>query len=533
MVTMNRTSRQNPALLEGEPDDASLSDFTGYIAILKRRWWLVILIPLLLALGVYWLTSLPEATYSATATLLVSPVGGQSGNPSNDVTAATLLTQTYSTLVTSPPILQGVVTDLQLRETPTQLASLVTVSSGPSSAVIRISTKYRSPQVAADISNAIGDHFIAFLTDLQKAGANQSSQILRDSVNKARNDRDNVSAELATLRAAPDTPTPNEIARIATLDSLRAQYQTTYSNLLDLQQRMDLAQFTTQNGVSLAVRALPPQRPVHSPKLISTAGALLVGFGATVVGILLSEQANPRVRSRKDVRRVADPPMLVAVPRSRNEDSIEVMHEPRSSMSEAIYSIQTQIWLETRTNEAATITITSPHSGEGASVIAANLAVAFAQTGQRVILVDGNLRDPSLWKRFKKDAKHPGLAELIAVPALEPQDVLASGSLDGLQLLLAGPVSVIPTERVIGERLEKIVADLRNRADVLIIDAPPVRTSSDTLLYAVATDHTVVVVSAGRTRVDALRMALASIQAVKVRMLGIVLYNADRGGSSE
>jgi capsular exopolysaccharide synthesis family protein len=531
MVTMNRPSLQNLVALENEPDDANSSDFSGYIALLKRRLWLLVLVPLLLAFCAYSVTSLPKATYDATATLLVSPTGGQNGAPPTDATTATLLTQTYSALVTAPPVLQGVVTDLHLHETPTELASLVTVAPEPSSAVIRISTKYSSPQVAADISNAIGAHFITFLTDLQKTGVSQSSQAIRDSVNKARSDRDNVSAQLAALRAGPNTPTPEEDAQIANLDSLRAQYQSTYSSLLDLQQRMDVAQLTTQNAVSLVVRALPPQGPVRSLRLIATAGALLAGFGATVVGIVLSEQVNPRVRSRKDVRNAADLPLLATVPRTHSRNTIEVIHEPRSSMSQAIYSIQTQIWLEARTNEATIITVTSPGSEEGASVIAANLAVAFAQAGQRVALVDGDLRHPSLWKPFKKDAKHPGLAELIAVPALAPQDVLANGPHDGLQLLLAGPVSVIPTERLIGERLESILADLRHRADVVIIGAPPLLTDSDTLLFAANADHVVVVTRANHTRMDALRTTLASIRAMRVNILGLVLYDADRDGS--
>ncbi len=530
MVTINRTSLQNVAATENEPDDATSNDFTGYIAILKRRWWLLMLVPLVLALIAYSLASLPKASYDATATLLVSPIGGQSGTPATDAATATLLTQTYSALVTAPTVLQGVVTDLHLPETPVQLATLVTVAPEPSSAVIHISTKYRSPQIAADISNSVGTHFIAFLSDLQKTGVSQNNQALRDSVDKARSDRDGVSVQLAALRASPNTPTPDEAARIATLDSLREQYQSTYSALLDLQQRMDVAQFTPQNSVNLAVRALPPQGPVRSLRLIATAGALLIGFGATVVGIVLGEQVNPRVRSRKDARRVADLPMLATIPRTRSRNSIEVVREPRSPLSQAIYSIQTQIWLEARENAATTITITSPGAGEGATVIAANLAVAFAQAGQRVALVDGNLRRPSHWKFFKKDPKHPGLAELIAVPTLAPKDVLASGPHDGLQLLLAGPVSVIPTERLIGERLESILADLRTRADVVIIDAPPLLTDSDTLLFASNADHVVVVTRTNRTRIDTLRTTLASIRAMRVNILGLALYDVDRDG---
>ncbi len=532
MVTVNRTSLQNAARMESESDDVSTSDLTGSFTILKRRWWLLILLPLFLATSAYSLTSLSKPNYDATATLLVSPIGGPGGNSSNDITAATLLTQTYSALVASPPILQGVVTDLHLKETPTQLASLVTVTAEPSSAVIRISTKYPSPQFAADISNAVGDHFIAFLADVQKTGANQSSQALRDNVNKARNDRDNVSAELTALQATPGTPPPEVAARITTLQSLREQYQSTYSSLLDLQQRVDVAQFTTQNAVSLAVRALPPQRPVRSLRLISTIGALLAGIGAAIVGTVLAEQASPRVRSRKDAQRVAAVPVLAAVPHIRGKDGIEVIRRPRSPASEAIHSLRAQIWLEARANGTSTITVTHPESDDDASLVAANLAVAFAQAGQRVVLVDGNVRQPSFWKVFGKDRKHPGFAELVAVPALTPRDVLTGGPHAGLQLLLAGVVSPIPTERLTAERLDGIVADLQKHADVVIINAPPLLTDSDTVLFVATADYAVVVARTNRTRVNSLRMMLASIQAMRVRLLGLVLSDVDRDGSS-
>lgn len=531
-ITHNPAQAQDLAVMENEPEEAASGDLSDYIAPLKRRWWLLIIIPLLLALATYALVSQRAPSYSATVTLLVNPVTGSSGTAADNITAATLLTKTYSGFVTSPVILQRVATDLKLAETPTQLESLVTATADPSSQVIRITTNYHSAQGAADISNAVADRFLAFLAELPKAGVSQGSQALRDSIDKARSDRDNVSAQLAMLRSSPTTPTAEENARIASLDSLLQQYQSAYTSLLDLQQRLNLTQLTSQNGVSIAVRAVPPQHPTGSLQLLATAAAFLAGLGATAVGIVLAEQSNPRVRSRKDVWRVVDLPLLATVPRTGDTESIEVIDEPRSAMSEAIYALQTRVWIEARGNAATTVAITSAGAGEGASIIAANLATAFAQAGQRVVLVDGNLRAPSLWKLFKKDAKHPGLAELVAVPVFGPQDVLANGPIPGLHLLLAGPVSPIPTERLTSERTERILADLRDRADVVIIDAPPPLTDSNALLFAVHADHTVIVARAGRTRADKLRTALASIRAVKAPIFGIVLYDIDRDDSS-
>ena len=532
MVTMNPPALQTMAVAENESDDARPTDLTGYLAILKRRWWLLVLIPLLTAFVGYQSVSLRGTTYTATATLLVTPITGSSGNASDTLTAAALLTRTYSEFVTSPPVLQRVVSDLKLKETPEQLAALITASSETSSQVIRITTKYDSPQLAAQITNTVGEDFIAFITDLQKSGVSQGGQALRDSIEKARNERDSVTAQLATLQATANTPTPEENARIAGLESLRQQYDGTYTSLLDLQQQLNLAQLSTPNSVKIAVRAQVPQgsgRPAH---FFYTLAGLLAGLSLTVVGLVLAEQASPRVRTRENLRRVTDLPVLVTVPRIRGKNAIEVVQAPRSPASEAIHSLRTQIWLEARANDTTVLTVTSSGSGDGPSLVAANLAVAFAQAGQRVVLVDGNLRHPLLWKLFKKDAKHPGLAELAAVPALTPQDVLTSGPHSNVQILLAGPVSVIPTERLTSERLDQIVADLRRRADVVIIDAPPLLATSDALLLAASADYAVVVASANRTRTISLQSAIARIEALKTRMLGVVLYDIEQDGAS-
>jgi capsular exopolysaccharide synthesis family protein len=532
MVTMNRNAVEHATSQESEMEGAVASDLSGYIAPLKRRWWLLIAIPVLLAFAAYQLASLRPSSYNATATLLVNPVAGTTGTAADQITAATLLTKTYSGFVTSPVVLQRVASDLKLPETAGQLESLVTAIADPSAQVIRISTKYPTGQGAANITNDVADRFIAFLAELPTGGGTQASQALTDSINKARTDRDNVAAQLATLHASPSIPTPEDNARIANLDSLLQQYQSTYNGLLDLQQRLSLNQLTSQNNVSIIIRATPPQHPAGSLQLLATAAALLAGFGATVVGVVLIEQANPRVRSRQDVWRVADIPVLVTVPQAGRKQSIEVIDDPRSAMSEAIYALQTQIWIEAREHAATTVAITSPGIGEGASVIAANLATAFAQAGKRVVLVDGNLRAPSLWKVFQKDAKHPGLAELVALPAMEPREVLTDGPVPGLRLLLAGPVSVIPSERLTSERIERILADLRDRADLIIIDAPPPLADSNTLLFAMNADHTVVVARADRTRSGALRMTVASVRSVRASLLGLVLYDVDRDGAA-
>lgn len=532
---------------EGE----SIVDPSEYVGTLRRYWWLMVLVPLLAALAVYALLETIGPSYSATATLLVTPASS-SGDFSNDANTANLLTRTYSELVKSPLVLRRAITALKLAETPVQLAAAVNAVPQPFTQIIYISVKNRNPQLAADIANSVGDQLVVVLNGIQKTELAQSNQALQDSVEKARIDRDNASAKLAALRSAPGLRTLDEDAQITNLVALNNQYQNAYSSLLELQQRVILAQTAAQNRLMVVARAEPPVRPVDNRLPLYLVIALLGGLGLATTVSLLLDRLNARLRSASNLRRLTDLPVLVTVPPPRGRRRDARIAAPRTPMHEAMHSLRAHMELITNSQQGTTVAITGPHETESASLVAANLAVAFAETGKRVVLIDANLRHPRQHLWFNAPADHAGLSNLLAmetadahgdgvrnpdalrsshVMQLSPPALLSKtlvrGPLPTLRLLLAGTSPSDPTELLTSGRVAQLLARIREEAEVVIIDVPPLLGIADALFLAGEADHAAVVVEAGRTRPRTLAAALAEIRATGVNVLGFVLIGAD------
>jgi len=529
---------------EGE----SIISPSEYIGALKRYWWLVVLTPLLAALTVYALLRYIGPTYSATGTLLVTPASSSSGDFSNDANAANLLTRTYGELVKSPLVLRRAITDLRLAETPAQLATEVNVVPQPSTQIVYVSVKNRNPRLAADIANTLSDQLVVLLGSIQKTESTQSNQALQDSVDKARIDRDNISTQLATLRSAPGMRTPDENIQIANLAALSNQYQNTYSSLLELQQRLILTQAAAQNRVMVVVRAEPPTRPVDNRLPLYLVIALLGGLGlATTVGMLL-DRLNARLRSGPDLRRLTDLPVLATVPPLRGKRRGMQIAAPQTPMYEAMHLLRARVELATNGRNGAVVMITSPQETESTSLVAANLAAAFAEAGTQVVLIDANLRHPRQHLWFNTPASHTGLSDLLAMLAANTQEIcvgkpdafrsprvvhvsppiplsetLVCSPFPALRLLLAGTSQSGPPELLTHERVAQLLALIRQEAEVIIIDAPPLVGIADALFLAGEADHSTIVVEAKRTRLRVLEAALAEIRATGVDLLGFVL----------
>jgi capsular exopolysaccharide synthesis family protein len=175
-----------------------------------------------------------------------------------------------------------------------------------------------------------------------------------------------------------------------------------------------------------------------------------------------------------------------------------------------------------------TIVLASAERNRPSPALAANLAIALAQSGERVVLMDGNLRHPKLHALFGAPANAPGLANLLERSSACVDDLLVEGPHPGLRLLLAGTSTKTAGELLAGDQLIRVVAELRRSADAIIMDVPPlVGSTVDALLFTAAADHALLVVDAGRTRPVDLETALAKLGTTGVDVCGVVLAGAE------
>jgi non-specific protein-tyrosine kinase len=214
----------------------------------------------------------------------------------------------------------------------------------------------------------------------------------------------------------------------------------------------------------------------------------------------------------------------VATNGSRPDSQLIALRDPRSPAAEAYRTLRTNIQFSSLDKPIQTLLATSTAPDEGKSTTLANLAVTMAQAEQRVILVDCDLRRPSLHGLFGV-SNEQGLTSVI-LEQDERSLPLQEVGVPGLSLLASGPLPPRPADLLGSRRMEALIARLRGEADVVLFDTPPVIAVTDAAVLATRMDGVLLVLQAGKTRRDRAREARRLLEKVKANIIGVVLNNA-------
>lgn len=200
---------------------------------------------------------------------------------------------------------------------------------------------------------------------------------------------------------------------------------------------------------------------------------------------------------------------------------------PQSPVAEAYRTFRTNLMFYSVDKPLHTLLITSVSAPEDKSDVVANLAVTFAQSGHKTILVDADLRRPSQHTIWGVDNAR-GFTTMMTESATLANPPLVATSVDNLSLLPSGALPPVPSDLLSNQRMSEIIGILKARADYVIFDAPPVLSATDASLLASKLDGVVLAVRAGKTRRDHLSQAQQSLARVHVKLLGTILTNAPR-----
>ena len=198
--------------------------------------------------------------------------------------------------------------------------------------------------------------------------------------------------------------------------------------------------------------------------------------------------------------------------------------DPHSAAAEAYQSLRTNIEFSSLEQPLHTMLITSADGTAGKSAALANLAVVMAQAGDRVIVVDGDLRRPQQHEIFGV-ANNKGLSNWLTERGAPP---LQKTTIDNLQVLTAGAVVANPVALLSAKRLAEALAELHTLADYVLCDAPPVLAVTDAALWASQVDGVLLLINAGGTKREDAQRAKAVLEKVQARIVGAVLLNADK-----
>jgi len=204
------------------------------------------------------------------------------------------------------------------------------------------------------------------------------------------------------------------------------------------------------------------------------------------------------------------------------------LSEPRSPISEAYRTLRTNLDFAGLDRALHTLVVTSAGVGEGKSTTLANLAVVSAQAGRTVILVDADLRRPSLHEIMGL-TNRAGLTTMMMDEGALASPPLQETGIEGLSLLTSGPLPPNPAELMGSRRMEEVIAALSQRAAHVFFDTPPIVAVTDAAVLATRVDGVLLVISAGKTRREDARSAVQRLQQINARLVGTVLTNVPMG----
>ena len=308
-------------------------------------------------------------------------------------------------------------------------------------------------------------------------------------------------------------------------DTLQREVDTNqqlYDGLLQEEKAIGVAGTAVSNNISKVDPAPTPYRPDQPRPLLNVLAAIV---GGLVFGVLLAfglEYLDDSIKVPEDVESKLGIPLLGSIPvLEKGVGAKEALADGRSALSEAYYSVRTALQFSTDTGVPKSFLVTSARPSEGKSTTALALAQNFARLGMRVLLIDGDLRNPSLHHYVSCD-NTAGLSNYL-IGASSLFDVVQATDRQNLFLLPCGPLPPNPAELLASGKVRGLLAKADDQFDLVIIDGPPVMGLADAPLLASVTAGTVLVIEAGTTRRGLARAAVRRLLTGQAHLLGAVL----------
>jgi len=302
--------------------------------------------------------------------------------------------------------------------------------------------------------------------------------------------------------------------------------RTLYDGLLQRYKEVGVAGGVTTNNISIVDRADPPRLPSSPNVLLNMLLALAAGLGLGVVLALLREILDQAVRAPQDVETKLGLPVLGSIPLlEKGLQPSQALSDTRSALSEAYHSLRSALQFSTKDGFPQTLLVTSARPSEGKSTTALAIAHNMARLGYRTLLVDADLRDPSLHKTVGAD-NHAGLSNILTGSAKLPE-VVQSTDAENLFIVPCGPLPPNPAELLASTRLQVFTQAAASQFDMVIFDGPPVMGLADAPMIASVMKGALLVIESGRTGRAQARAALRRLAMVNAHILGVVLTKFD------
>lgn len=298
-----------------------------------------------------------------------------------------------------------------------------------------------------------------------------------------------------------------------------------YDGLLQRYKEIGVAGGVGTNNVSVVDVADVPDRPSSPRILINLLVSILAGLAIGSGLVFALEQIDETITDPADVERTLETPLLGTVPKLEGRTPAEALSDRKSAMLEAYLAVQTNLEFSSDHGVPHSLSITSTRPAEGKSTSAFAIALSLSRAKRRVVLIDGDLRSPSV-HRVLGMSNDRGFSNLLA-GSDDFDAALRATSHEHLSVMTSGPLPPNAAELLTGDRLEYILQALLTRFDNVVIDSPPVMGLADAPLIASRVEGTVFVVEAHGIRTRLVRVALGRLANAHAHILGALLTKFD------
>lgn len=476
-----------------------------YLNGLRRRWPMLVLIPLIAMAAAVAVTLSQTEKYDATAKILLededpaatlldrSPQSG-SRDPEREV-------NTSVALIKLEGIADAVREELELRTSPRSLLDRVSTEVEGNSSIVAITARHESPEQAARIANSFADEYAAFRRRSARAGLNEAAELAR--------------------------------ARVAQLDADEIDSEEGRELQAKLRE-LEIAAAAQTGGVEIVKRADVPTAAATPRPAITGAIALALGLLLAIALALLLQLGDRRLRDEDDVEETLGVAILASIPRPRRRRGTLAPGDD-SGQREGYSGLATNLRYFELGPDVNTVMVTSPSPQEGKTNVTLGVARALAALDLRVMAIEADLRRPTFSEHGFGDGRRglstilAGMSELedelveVSVRELAPAGPERLGTDATFSVLPAGPVPPNPQALIARPTMDKVLQQARAHADVVLVDVPPIGTVNDAVLLAPLVDGIVVMARLNRTRRDEARRALRVLQNLETRVLGAVV----------
>lgn len=507
------------------------------LKLFYKRLWLIAVGTLLVTGFTYWLSAINPPVFETSATLFVEQPVDPRADPVGSISASQQSARSYVLLVTQPSILREVVQELGLKMSVPQLAGKVRAAQIQTSQLVQVTAEDSNPALAQAVANKTAEVFARQTTKAAQTKFDDAKKDLDRQIASLEKEIDQTQASLAALgdpgsTRGSDLPPFARIER-SRLESKLFRDQILYAILLKSGEDFRLAAARYGSPITISAAADLPRSPVRPNVPLNTLLGFLAGLAGSVLVAGAVEYLEDSVDGPEEIEKLARAPImgdvgtLPLVKGSKDYDLIAL--DTKAQAAEAFRSLRTNVDFAMGERPRYSLLVTSSIPAEGKTFIASNLAIVIAQAGKSVILVDGDLRHPGVHRAFST-TRDVGLTTALMGKA-SLQDVLRPTEVSGLRLLLTGPLPPNPSEILNSERTRRALAELKQMADVVILDSPPLLPVTDPSILAGMVDGILLIVDATSAKRSVMAHGCEDLAKVNGRLIGVVVNKiAPQGG---